>query len=311
MENKQPPAKRKTDQSSSPPAPPAKQQKKETTLESVASRCRDAISGSLLVDPVIAEDGHTYERSTIREWFRRCAQQPTSPLTHERMGTELRRNFAVRAIVEDLASSPGLGAEERAEWHVARGRLLCERQESKDGDEANKPDVRAARAAFERAARLVDEPPAGGDAPPTALGEEARVCRDLCDALLDVARLRARGRRQGRHHLRRHGLRRALPAGRRAAHAVPAADAGHARPRRPRPPGRPRRLRGPGRRPRAARRLGGVARLRLHRRELRQRRLDVRPRQARRLRRDVGYQRQGREVVAVLGGCVAAMNKFE
>ena len=147
MENKQPPAKRKTDQSSSPPAPPAKQQKKETTLESVASRCRDAISGSLLVDPVIAEDGHTYERSTIREWFRRCAQQPTSPLTHERMGTELRRNFAVRAIVEDLASSPGLGAEERAEWHVARGRLLCERQESKDGDEANKPDVRAARAA--------------------------------------------------------------------------------------------------------------------------------------------------------------------
>ena len=146
MENKQPPAKRKTDQSSSPPAPPAKQQKKETTLESVASRCRDAISGSLLVDPVIAEDGHTYERSTIREWFRRCAQQPTSPLTHERMGTELRRNFAVRAIVEDLASSPGLGAEERAEWHVARGRLLCERQESKDGDEANKPDVRAARA---------------------------------------------------------------------------------------------------------------------------------------------------------------------
>ena len=192
MENKQPPAKRKTDQSSSPPAPPAKQQKKETTLESVASRCRDAISGSLLVDPVIAEDGHTYERSTIREWFRRCAQQPTSPLTHERMGTDLRRNFAVRAIVEDLASSPGLGAEERAEWHVARGRLLCERQESKDGEEANKPDVRAARAAFERAARLVDEPPAGGDAPPTALGEEARVCRDLCDALLDVARLRAR-----------------------------------------------------------------------------------------------------------------------
>ena len=178
MENKQPPAKRKTDQSSSPPAPPAKQQKKETTLESVASRCRDAISGSLLVDPVIAEDGHTYERSTIREWFRRCAQQPTSPLTHERMGTELRRNFAVRAIVEDLASSPGLGAEERAEWHVARGRLLCERQESKDGDEANKPDVRAARAAFEaprgsstsrpRAASAADGARRGGASAATA-----------------------------------------------------------------------------------------------------------------------------------------------
>ena len=32
----------------------------------------------------------------------------------------------------------------------------------------------------------------GGDAPLAALGEEARICRDLCDALLDVARLRAR-----------------------------------------------------------------------------------------------------------------------
>ena len=74
-----------------------------------------------------------------------------------------------------VASSPGLGAEERAEWHVARGRLLCERQESKDGEEANKPDVRAARAAFERAARLVDEPPAGGDAPPTALASRQRA----------------------------------------------------------------------------------------------------------------------------------------
>ena len=34
--------------------------------------------------------------------------------------------------------------------------------------------------------------PGGQNTPPTALGEEARVCRDLCDALLDVARLRAR-----------------------------------------------------------------------------------------------------------------------
>ena len=82
MENKQPPAKRKSDQSSSPPAPPATQQKKETTLESVASRCRDAISGSLLVDPVIAEDGHTYERKPIERYLETHA---SSPRTGERL----------------------------------------------------------------------------------------------------------------------------------------------------------------------------------------------------------------------------------
>ena len=119
--------------------------REETTLEAVASRCRDAISGALLVDPVIAEDGHTYERGTIREWFRRCAQQPTSPLTKERIGTELKQNYVVRSIVEDLASGQGLAPAERAEWHVARGRILFE---PTSGDGAAKPDVRAARAAF-------------------------------------------------------------------------------------------------------------------------------------------------------------------
>ena len=62
-------------------------------------------------------------------------------------------------------------------------------QRRRRGEQARRPrgarGVRARRAARRRAA-------AGGDAPPTALGEEARVCRDLCDALLDVARLRAR-----------------------------------------------------------------------------------------------------------------------
>eukprot|EP00629_Pelagomonadales_sp_RCC1024_P004255 CAMPEP_0119279818 /NCGR_PEP_ID=MMETSP1329-20130426/21560_1 /TAXON_ID=114041 /ORGANISM="Genus nov. species nov., Strain RCC1024" /LENGTH=91 /DNA_ID=CAMNT_0007280383 /DNA_START=185 /DNA_END=456 /DNA_ORIENTATION=- len=76
--------------------PPKKPNAEETTLESVASRCRDNITGALLVDPVIAEDGHTYERRAITEWFRRRAP-PTSPLTHEEMGKELRQNYTIRA----------------------------------------------------------------------------------------------------------------------------------------------------------------------------------------------------------------------
>ncbi|KAH8050253.1 hypothetical protein JL722_11457 [Aureococcus anophagefferens] len=171
-------------------APPAKQKKANSesgdTLESVASRCRDNITGTLLVDPVIAEDGHTYERRAIAEWFRRRAP-PTSPLTHEQMGTQLKQNYAIRAIVEDLATSPGLPRSERAEWHVARGKLHCERvAEPGRGGRARDPDARA-RAAFERGERLLEDAEGEGGDDPAArrLAEEASVCREICDRVLD------------------------------------------------------------------------------------------------------------------------------
>ena len=94
-------------------------------LENVAQRCRDTITGSLLVDPVIAEDGHTYERRAIVEWFKRRIPA-TSPMTKEVIGTSLKPNYALRAIVEDLVASGGLTSLERAEWHLARGKILCQ-----------------------------------------------------------------------------------------------------------------------------------------------------------------------------------------
>jgi len=103
-------------------------------LESVASRCRDTITGSLLVDPVVAEDGHTYERRAILEWFRRRVPA-TSPMTHEVIGTKVKANYAIRAIVEDLVTSHGaLPDLERAEWHLARGKMLCEKGHRRGAD---------------------------------------------------------------------------------------------------------------------------------------------------------------------------------
>lgn len=216
--------KRKAEESAASPPPQKKAVPAEgsgDTLESVASRCRDNITGTLLVDPVIAEDGHTYERRAISEWFRRRAP-PTSPLTHEEMGTSLKQNYAIRAIVEDLATSPGLPRLERAEWHVARGKLHCERTTETGAIAAQPPhscgggggagtsgggggfvfrppDVRAARAAFERAERLLEDGEGKGADDPTArqLAEEASVCREICDRVLDVSKLRDRAAAAG------------------------------------------------------------------------------------------------------------------
>lgn len=63
-----------------------------------------------MVDPVIAEDGHTYERREITEWFKHSG---TSPITRERM--EMRTlvpNHALRKMIED--STGGKPAEHPA-----------------------------------------------------------------------------------------------------------------------------------------------------------------------------------------------------
>ena len=60
------------------------------------------ITFSLFSDPVIAEDGHTYERSAIIDWIQ---HKNTSPLTREPITIEgLRPNHLVRSLVNDFQS---------------------------------------------------------------------------------------------------------------------------------------------------------------------------------------------------------------
>lgn len=47
-----------------------------------------------ITDPVVAADGHTYERAAIEAWFRR---KQTSPVTNLPITTTLYRNFALTA----------------------------------------------------------------------------------------------------------------------------------------------------------------------------------------------------------------------
>lgn len=120
-------------------------------------------------------------------------------MTHEEIGTRLKENFAIRAIVEDLVSSPGVPRVERAEWHLSRGKLLCERLSHKRysvslsaSHECKRvqpePDIRAARKTFERAERLVEE--SSDDPNSRRVRDEARICREICDRILEMSRLR-------------------------------------------------------------------------------------------------------------------------
>mmetsp|Transcript_22205 Transcript_22205/g.43198 ORF Transcript_22205/g.43198 Transcript_22205/m.43198 type:complete len:543 (-) Transcript_22205:161-1789(-) len=57
------------------------------------------ISGQIFEDPVITDDGHTYERALIEDWFRRGTRN--SPLTNKPLpSTTLRPNIVLRGIIE-------------------------------------------------------------------------------------------------------------------------------------------------------------------------------------------------------------------
>ena len=82
------------------------------------------ISNFLMEDPVLAEDGRSYEREMIEAWFAQLAAQGqrhmTSPVTRQRMGRSLRANDTVKRAIAELherqAAKPGPpGSEEEAE----------------------------------------------------------------------------------------------------------------------------------------------------------------------------------------------------
>jgi hypothetical protein len=56
------------------------------------------ITLELMQVPVIAEDGHTYERSAIEDWFKRGNRN--SPKTQARIGQKLMLNHSMKALIE-------------------------------------------------------------------------------------------------------------------------------------------------------------------------------------------------------------------
>ena len=84
-------------------APPKKgtkrardEDKADKFAESVLASVTCPISHSLVVQPVVAEDGQVYERERIETWLQK---KETSPFTRKPMGTQLVDSVASRSIV--------------------------------------------------------------------------------------------------------------------------------------------------------------------------------------------------------------------
>ena len=63
------------------------------------------ITTELMTDPVVAADGHTYERSSIETWFQQCGDAPKSPLTNVVLPSAmLIPNHALRKAIAELTA---------------------------------------------------------------------------------------------------------------------------------------------------------------------------------------------------------------
>lgn len=68
------------------------------------------ITHLIFFDPVIAKDGHTYERTAIEAWFK---VNTTSPITNEDINTDLICNFTMKSLVSEyLFTNPELKKEQ-------------------------------------------------------------------------------------------------------------------------------------------------------------------------------------------------------
>ena len=78
------------------------------------------ISFELPIDPVIAEDGHVYERSALRAWFEREAGhgdfRARSPMTGKPMPTRVIPAIQIRQMLERMVRSGAFHGDKAAAW---------------------------------------------------------------------------------------------------------------------------------------------------------------------------------------------------
>ena len=83
----------------------ANNKKLRSAIDGVAEEWVCPITFELPLDPVMAEDGRTYERSAIEEVIRTQGAGLRSPITNQPMGARLMENIQARSTIEKLVRS--------------------------------------------------------------------------------------------------------------------------------------------------------------------------------------------------------------
>lgn len=114
-------------------------------ISKIIEHHRCPILQQLLVDPVLAEDGHVYERRALEQWL---MTKEKSPVTNKPMGSTMMPAIVVRQTVSELIEGGMLDDDTSRQFFVDRGGLRATRTAPPG------PDLEGARADFTRARQL-------------------------------------------------------------------------------------------------------------------------------------------------------------
>ena len=82
------------------------------------------LSKKVMIDPVMATDGHVYERVHITHHLDAYQNQPMSPVTNEPLGPQLVPAMQVRTLIEYLIRSYVLGEEQSESWRKREATMI-------------------------------------------------------------------------------------------------------------------------------------------------------------------------------------------
>jgi len=126
-----------------------KRESKDSTAMAVIAKISEQnkcpITQQLVVDPVIADDGHVYERKAIVKWL---ARKKSSPKTNKPMRAHLVPAVVARQTVGELVEQGMIDAEASFSFFLERGRVRVARAAA---FHSQGPDLDGATLDFQRA----------------------------------------------------------------------------------------------------------------------------------------------------------------
>ena len=104
----------------------AKKMRADTTA-AIGENLLCPITYDYMVDPVVANDGHTYERSAI---LTHLSTKKTSPMDNITVIKTLTTNFSVKSATEKIIESKGVDEETRKAYFTRKNLVLLEVEEN-------------------------------------------------------------------------------------------------------------------------------------------------------------------------------------
>ena len=103
----------------------------ELANESIPDECFCPITQEIMEDPVIAQDGHTYERTAIKRWL--GMGKRTSPKTGARLlSTEVIPNYTMRSLIQDIKAQVPVLARHQLDMHNIEAAIKLREEEMEE-----------------------------------------------------------------------------------------------------------------------------------------------------------------------------------